>query len=154
MNFRLLLMRHAHAASWSESGDHGRPLHGKGLARASSFGTHLADEIVGPITVLHSSATRCQQTAEAVSQSIGRECRLVVEPEMYLGSAETLAEHSRSHFERCASNLILIAHNPGISHLATHWSDQPHSLRPCEAVFACDDWQTRTFGTAERGNGG
>ena len=153
MTFRLLLMRHAHAASWSESGDHGRPLCGKGRRHAILFGKHLATEISGPITVLHSSATRCQQTAEAIAESMARDCELTVEPELYLASAETLAAHVKSYFGRCGNHLVLIAHNPGISHLASHWTDASQSLRPCEAVWASEDWQTRPLAASDPGRG-
>jgi phosphohistidine phosphatase len=117
---RLTLMRHGDAR-WKDAGlsDIERPLNRRGTAAAEAMARRLLELELVPDLMLVSPARRTQQTAEIVARELSIPARRVVrEEKLYLAAAVDLLEVVREAGPRI-SHLLVIAHNPGISELAT-----------------------------------
>ncbi len=116
---RLILMRHAKATAGTGR-DIDRPLTGRGRDDARFAGECLRLEGPIPDRVLCSTALRCRETWQAVAAGLAagpaREPDVAFEPELYDSMAATLLHAIQS--ESDAANVLVVAHNPGISHLA------------------------------------
>lgn len=119
----LTLMRHAEAVAADEGGDdHGRALSARGRRDARAMATTVIDGIGPPARLLCSPARRAIETARLLCAELDLDGdRLVLEPALYLASADTLlaviAEHARSDLP----HLMLIGHNPGLEALASRF---------------------------------
>jgi phosphohistidine phosphatase len=113
---RLLLLRHAKAASPGGTRDIDRPLAHRGREAAPLMGAYLKDEQLFPDLALVSSATRTQQTWDLVQPALGAvETRF--EPRIYEAPAERLLTVLRE-VEPSVRTLLMIGHNPGFADLA------------------------------------
>ncbi|MEM9586703.1 MAG: histidine phosphatase family protein [Planctomycetota bacterium] len=118
---RLILMRHA-KSDWSDAGldDHSRPLNRRGRRDAPRMAQWLADSDLIPDVVLLSDSVRTTETLDLmidqwsdVNQPICNQT-----DDLYLAAAETIV--SRVNSDHCdAETLLVLAHNPGISVLAS-----------------------------------
>ena len=121
---RLILLRHA-KSSWSDPGlsDFERPLNKRGLRDAPRMGAKLKDTSIKPRLIVSSSAVRARATAETVRAALApHECALELTERLYLAApGEMLAVLD----DRAAdeSDVMLVAHNPGITELANRVSD-------------------------------
>ena len=132
-NNELLLLRHATAGGAGAGGDFDRTLTETGRAEARSVGLRLAEREVWPDRVLCSEARRCRETWSEIAAALsgaGDAPEVQFDRRLYNAPAETLLEvlaeqsfltssltSSSSPRER-GRRTLLIAHNPGISHLA------------------------------------
>jgi phosphohistidine phosphatase len=115
---RLLLLRHASAnPTPTDGGDHERTLSQKGCREADRVGAHLAEQGAAPSLILCSSARRAVETAERVGAALPAPPRLEVEGELYMGAAASLLERL-AQLPDAESDVLLVAHNPGIQTLA------------------------------------
>ncbi|TWT64685.1 SixA phosphatase family protein [Allorhodopirellula solitaria] len=138
--YRLLLMRHA-KSDWSDGDltDHNRPLNDRGLRDAPTMARWLAESGVLPDQILCSSAARTQQTA-ALMQSYWENtkqetAKLQVLPQLYLSPAETILETVQElgagfgdADAQKPRTILVLAHNPGISHAASSLLGHPTGL--------------------------
>ncbi len=154
-SLHLVLMRHA-KSDWSgeDVADHDRPLNSRGVRDAPVMARWIAETGFVPNYILCSSAKRTQQTA-ALMESYWKHTnvptpRLVIEPPLYLASAKTIlqtvervsriADEDGENFPR---TVLILGHNPGISHAASMLAGHPIGL-PTAAmvVYRCSttDW--------------
>jgi phosphohistidine phosphatase len=145
---RLTIMRHADAR-WKDSAteDFARPLNRRGLSGAEAMARRLLELELVPDRLLASTARRAEQTADIVARELSLSVRHVQrEDALYLASAADMLRLIQKTGPRIA-HLMVIAHNPGASHLI-------HMLVPrggistlttaalCSMVFETDEWST------------
>ena len=120
----LVLMRHA-KSGWAEDGlsDHDRPLNRHGRSDAPTVADWLCRQGFDPEVVLCSSAVRTCETAELMGSRWERQPTRLTRDSLYLASPESILGVIRSDACDC-QRLLVIAHNPGISHLASSLSGQ------------------------------
>ena len=117
---RLIIMRHAQAASFAEGGDKARPLTQEGIVQAKKAGEHL--RTIGIEWVLCSSAIRTRQTLENLALS-----RLDGSPHvdfmdsLYSGGLSTLCQRI-SEIDDTINTLLVVGHAPTIPALASQLS--------------------------------
>jgi phosphohistidine phosphatase len=114
-------MRHAKAESFGES-DHARRLTEKGRADAVAAGHWLAAQGSVPDVALISSATRTQETWEAVSDGAGWAQAPVLDDGLYSAGPDTALDLIRETPTEVRS-LFVIGHNPTIAFLAQMLDD-------------------------------
>ncbi|HEY8521664.1 MAG TPA: histidine phosphatase family protein [Gammaproteobacteria bacterium] len=116
---RLLLLRHA-KSSWSDPSlaDFDRPLAKRGERDAPLMGARLRARRERPSLIVTSPARRALRTAELVSQALGYP-REFLQPErgLYLADAAGILAVIAAQEDRI-SNLLVVAHNPGMTVLA------------------------------------
>ncbi len=117
----LCLLRHGHAGRGKGLQDFDRPLSEAGAAAASRIPAILRDAGLLPDLVLCSDARRARQTWEALATNFGAEeadgITLDLREDLYLASEARLMIALRE-LPGAASSVLLIAHNPGLHHLA------------------------------------
>ncbi|OKL50068.1 SixA phosphatase family protein [Boudabousia marimammalium] len=111
MGTRIVLIRHATAERYSDSGDHGRALTTGGKEQAAALGRLLGDYLVDPVTVYVSSALRTRQTLAAIqpSQSFAD---VVEDRKIYQAWMDDLIEIIRLSE---TATTVIIGHEPTIS---------------------------------------
>lgn len=117
---QLILLRHAKAAPEApDLSDHDRPLTPKGRQAALVIGRAMRQAGLAPEVVLVSTATRTQETFEAL-----QEAELWEEwpntdnlPALYMATANQIRDLLRNLPETVRSALV-IGHNPGLQELA------------------------------------
>jgi phosphohistidine phosphatase len=124
---RLILLRHA-KSDWPDVPDRDRPLAKRGRRDAPRIGRWLREHGCQPDVVVVSAATRTRQTWDLVAPELGGSPAVHFEPRAYAASALTLLYLARELPERYHTAL-LIAHNPGLSDLATSLAAPPESDR-------------------------
>ena len=120
----LILMRHA-KSDWSDESlsDHDRPLNPRGRNAAPRMAGWLAEIGIVPDLILSSSSVRTRETVSLMSDQWGEEAQVSYSESLYLASPETILSMVRS--DACgAERLMVVAHNPGMAHLASVLSQQ------------------------------
>lgn len=114
----LTLLRHA-KSDWGDASlaDHDRPLNARGRRDAPAMAEHLAGLGDTPQRILSSTALRARTTAESFGLTLG--VRVELDPELYLASAATLWAKAAA---QGATSVMLVAHDPGLSDLASRLS--------------------------------
>ncbi|MGH3203697.1 MAG: SixA phosphatase family protein [Streptosporangiaceae bacterium] len=155
---RLILLRHA-KSDWPDVPDRDRPLAKRGRRDAPRIGRWLHEHGYQPDVVVVSDANRTRQTWDLVAPELGGSPAVRFEPRAYAASALTLLYLAQELPARYRTAL-LIAHNPGLSDLATSLAAAPavtgNGPRPAlslptaaVAVFEFPgDWPTLTPGLA------
>lgn len=122
---RLIVLRHAKSA-WPEGvPDLERPLAERGLRDAPRMGTWLRQAAVRPGLVICSPALRTRQTWELVSQPLGGEPIVAIEPRLYGAEVEELLEVLRE-VPAGVGTVLLVAHFPGVQGLTLELVGQAH----------------------------
>jgi len=120
---RLTLLRHA-KSSWGQPGlaDQDRPLNQRGKHDAPVMGRRLVAHGLRPSLIVTSPAKRARQTAKLLAREIGYPIEfLQTEKSLYLAdpaSILTIIEAQEDTF----SDMVICAHNPGITALANQLS--------------------------------
>jgi phosphohistidine phosphatase len=114
---RLILLRHA-KSDWPDVPDQDRPLAKRGRRDAPRIGRWLHEHGYQPDVAVVSAAARTRQTWDLVAPELGGSPAVRFEPRAYAASALTLLYLAQELPERYRTAL-LIAHNPGLSELAT-----------------------------------
>ena len=127
MTRRLILLRHA-KSDWPDVPDRDRPLAKRGRRDAPRIGRWLDEHGYQPDVVVVSAATRTRQTWDLVAPELGGLPAVRFEPRAYAASALTLLYLAQELPARYRTAL-LIAHNPGLSELATSLAAPPESDR-------------------------
>lgn len=147
MTLRLILTRHA-KSSWDNANqpDHERPLNARGRKAATALGEWLETRGYVPKLILCSTATRTIETCQLMTQAMAEAPPVEYVKELYHAGAEQMLE-VLAGFE--ATDILMIGHNPGISHLAASLAKTPppnerFPVYPTGATtvfdFAQDDW--------------
>ncbi len=116
---QLTLLRHA-KSSWAQNGlsDHDRPLNQRGRHDVPVMGRRLTDHGVRPSLIITSPAKRARQTVKLLAQEIGYPIEfLQTEKPLYLADPATILEVIGLQ-DDTFSDIIVCAHNPGITDLA------------------------------------
>ncbi len=110
---RIYLLRHAKAAN-AQSGqrDFDRELDDRGYGEAEFVSEKAVDSGYRPDLIISSTATRCQQTAQAMHRAMGGECEIQAVDEIYNGTAETYLALLAG--QRETASVLLVGHNPTI----------------------------------------
>ncbi len=98
----------------------------------------LAAAGAAPTVLLSSTALRARTTAQAFGDALGLDAVLM--PELYGASAQTLFA---SAAETGADAVVVVAHDPGLSDLASMLADVDVQMTTCAvAIFAwpTSDW--------------
>ncbi|MGK0715592.1 SixA phosphatase family protein [Leucobacter sp. W1153] len=161
----LVLVRHA-KSDWGDPGlpDHERPLNARGAANAPMMARRLANTGFTVNRIVSSTAVRARTTAAAFGAALG--CEVELAPHLYDSSAETLlgaavATGAGSGAGRAGDQdapavaevtggqvrpraIMLVAHNPGITDLASRLStggiDHMPTCAVARFVWATDEW--------------
>lgn len=148
---RLLLLRHAKAERPLGITDHDRPLASRGLRDATVAGALLDAHLTGGRpTVLVSSALRARQTWEAAAPALGaRRPAVSVDPRLYGATDGAHAIQSvLREVEGAMDDVIVIAHDPGLSELASACASAPVILRTCGLAVVDSDQPWSDFRAA------
>jgi phosphohistidine phosphatase len=132
---QVILFRHAHA-EWPgfHGPDYDRPLTERGRAEARASAREISDAGHRPSLLVASPARRTRQTAELLAEEFQLPAAAVCFAEaLYNGDPGTLEQELRRHATPTGLT-ILVAHNPGISHLARSLAHDAAEtmLRPAE----------------------
>lgn len=123
----LAIGRHA-KSDWADPGldDHDRPLNARGERDAPRMARLLAERSWRPAAILSSTAVRARTTAEAYAEALG--VPVTELPELYGASAREL-------FDAAAASgyddVLVVAHDPGMSALARHFEPGIPSMPTC-----------------------
>ena len=120
---RLILLRHA-KSDWPDVPDRERPLAKRGRRDAPRIGRWLHEHGYQPDVVVCSAARRTRQTWDLVAPELGGSPAVRFEPRAYAASAMTLLYLAQELPSRYRTAL-LIAHNPGLSELASELAAAP-----------------------------
>ena len=137
MKKRLTLLRHA-KSSWNNPGldDRDRPLNKRGERDAPMMGQRLLKKETRPSLILTSPAKRARQTARLIAREIGYPLEfLQTEHELYLADPGTMLAIIAQQ-DNAFNDIVLCAHNPGITDLANRLSGASIDNVPtCGMVF-------------------
>ena len=137
MKKRLTLLRHA-KSSWNNPGldDRDRPLNKRGERDAPMMGQRLLKKETRPSLILTSPAKRARQTARLIAGEIGYPLEfLQTEHELYLADPGTMLAIIAQQ-DNAFNDIVLCAHNPGITDLANRLSGASIDNVPtCGMVF-------------------
>lgn len=137
---RLALVRHA-KSDWGDPHlpDHDRPLNDRGMRDAPRMAERYAEQGFRPDVILSSTALRARTTAEAFAAALG--IAVSLDPDLYGAPASALLAAAAA---TGAPAVMLVAHDPGMSALASRLSsDQIDHMPTCAvATFTWleDDW--------------
>ncbi|MFV0434863.1 MAG: SixA phosphatase family protein [Leucobacter sp.] len=130
----LTLVRHA-KSDWGNPGltDHDRPLNHRGERNAPMMARRLAASGAEVQRILASTAVRARTTAEVFGAALGVPVEL--DEELYLASASTLlTKAAEAGSESGSPSVMVVAHDPGISGLASYLSEGGIDHMPTCAV--------------------
>ena len=127
---QLILLRHA-KSDWPDVPDRERPLAKRGRRDAPRIGRWLHEHGYRPDVVVCSAAQRTRQTWALLAPELGGKPAVRFEPRAYAASALTLLYLAQELPSRYRSAL-LIAHNPGLSDLASQLAAPPGIGRPTD----------------------
>ncbi|MDF0602581.1 histidine phosphatase family protein [Psychromarinibacter sp. C21-152] len=118
MTLRLILVRHA-KSSWKEAAldDHARPLNKRGRRAAEAIGGWLAERGYHPDLVLSSDSARTRETWDRMAPHVPAPLQIVWTPSLYLAGPSAFLHALREVRE--ARTVLMLGHNPGISHFAS-----------------------------------
>jgi phosphohistidine phosphatase len=150
---RVTLLRHA-KSSWSETGlaDFERPLNKRGQRDTPIMGRRYMDKNIRPTLIVTSAARRALETAKLLARTIGYPIEFMhIEKSLYLADADTLLETIELQ-EDTFSDIVLCAHNPGITDLANQLTRESIANVPTcgMVIIEADTDQWSNFGTATR----
>lgn len=132
----LVLIRHA-KSDWKHHGlsDFDRPLNKRGLKDAPLMAAKLQDAGISPDLILSSPANRALRTAGFMADQFKIDFENIKQiPSLYLGSPQNLIS-ALNNTADSVETLFLIAHNPGISYLASMLSNVELPMPTCTAVI-------------------
>lgn len=147
----LLLMRHA-KSDWKQPGlsDHDRPLNARGRSAAPVIAKRLHAAYPVIDIALASSAVRVQQTLELMQAEWEQSPEVLTSRELYLATPQQIVDSLRALHDVWDS-VLLVAHNPGLAGLVSHWSGRVIEM-PTAAIavfrFAGSSWQELTLGSS------
>ena len=120
----LILMRHA-KSDWGDPSlsDHQRPLNHRGKRDAPRMADWLVKIDMVPDTILSSSSERTRETVGLMTPQWSDDPMISFCEGLYLATPETILSTIRSDAGD-ALRLMVVAHNPGIAHLASGLAEE------------------------------
>ena len=121
----LYLVRHA-KSYWGDQSlpDFERPLNKRGKRDAPFMGEVLRDKKVNPDLIICSPAKRTKKTAIEIAEKIGyAEKKILFDENLYEASSNTILGLIKKVDDKYES-LMIFGHNPGLTLLNNHISDQ------------------------------
>lgn len=143
---QLILVRHASAEPEQfPSKDFDRVLSPAGLEEVRKLGQFINGKGMLPGHISCSSASRTHQTASLLKEVFGKaEIPVTATPLLYNAGFQSLLYYLQS-FSSEVQDLLLVAHNPGISQLATVLSSEhPYQFSTASGLclkFEADSWK-------------
>lgn len=119
--------------------DHDRPLNARGTRDAPQIAHRLIDGGFRPDTIVSSTAVRARTTAEFYADALDVPLRL--DANLYGADDDTLLQVAS---ESGSTNVLLVAHDPGLSVLAYRITGKVGEMPTCGVVIAewdTDDWE-------------
>jgi len=130
----LVLMRHAKSDWGNESlSDHERPLNRRGMHDAPLMAKWLRENDLVPDQILCSSAERTRETVELMLPAWNRDPVWTLTESLYLATPDSIMSTVRSGGVANAGILMVVAHNPGMTYLASTLAGQGLDL-PTAAI--------------------
>lgn len=124
-----MLLRHA-KSSWDDLTlpDAERPLNERGVRDAPRIGNWMYQQkLKRPDALVCSPAVRTRQTMKLIVQAAGIQCPARLDERIYQAGVPDLLDVIGDTPETCDC-LMLIGHNPGISELLDHLTNEQHSM--------------------------
>lgn len=157
MSKQLILLRHAEALpSLFGENDFDRPLSENGIKETKNLMQFFIGKGIKPELIIASSAKRTTQTAKIVASSLAlNEENIILEKSLYNSTAKKIENViNTSQINKNIQTLLLIAHNPSISELASELLSQPTviHLPPCGMMIfsvKIDNWTDYLFNKTE-----
>lgn len=140
----LWIIRHAHASGNYSLNDHSRKLSSLGEADARKIAKFLSMQPDAPRLVVHSDAMRTTQTAHAIESALS--VPVVAEAALYNADVDDLLAVIKDQSNSLES-LAVVAHNPGVSYMASLLGKKNIALEPAgiaKIVFDSNSWTTIT----------
>lgn len=119
---KLVLVRHAKAATPDGVPDHDRPLTERGRRDALEVGRWLRSLGLSPQVALVSGASRAQETFRLLAAELDEQPEARITEDAYYAGAGELLELVRA-LPAATASALLVAHNPGIGMLASLLDD-------------------------------
>ena len=144
MRRTLLVTRHAQAG-WQDSDatDHARNLTPLGREQASALGALIRERGSSPQIIICSTAARAQQTAALVATALGHNEPFRMHQALYSGGLSAYREAAEALPDEVAV-VMVIAHNPAVSAVATRLSRRTFSLDEATSIIVqcdADSWE-------------
>jgi len=141
---KLFLIRHA-KSYWKDESivDFDRPLNKRGKRNIPLMASILKKRGVMPDCILSSPALRAKNTAKFMAKGIGFTKPILYNKNLYEATKEEIHSAIVSMDDSCEV-LFLVAHNPGLNDLATHYVDFRENIVTCgivEIAFDCESWK-------------
>jgi phosphohistidine phosphatase len=142
---QLTLVRHAAAESAPPGGsDADRALSPRGRREAPDVARRVLRAGVRPETILSSTALRAASTASVFAEVLG--ATVAERDELYGADADDILAVAREHG---AAEVLLVAHDPGLSALATTLAGREVRMAPsAAAIFTWHEGGWEAVGTA------
>jgi len=142
----LYLTRHA-KSSWKhpDLSDFDRILNKRGKHDAPLMGVFLKNKRISPDLILSSPAKRAIQTAKILARELEYPHeKIQTNQHIYLADSDTLVNILQNVSDE-SQRLMLIGHNPGLTHLANHLADANIANIPTTGIveihFDVNHWQ-------------
>lgn len=130
----LILVRHAKSDHPHALPDRDRPLAERGAHDAPMMGKRLHRRGVQPDLVISSPARRALETARLIADELHYpQQRILVDERLYPGDTAQVLEVIGELDER-SRQVLLVAHNPGLSELAHRFAPHITHLPTCAAA--------------------
>lgn len=148
----LMLLRHA-KSDWSATGtaDHDRTLNARGRSAATRMGKYMAKQMLIPVRILCSTATRTRETCALLTAKFPRQVPVDFEDRLYEAAPETIVDLIAATPQNVRS-LLVIGHNPGMQLAALSLCENGHSEHRAKlaekyptAALAIIDFETGTW---------
>ena len=120
---KLFLLRHA-KSSWKDLtlDDIERPLNKRGKQDALFMAEKFLEKKIFIDLIIASSSRRTADTAQTFAQILGLKSNVILTEKLYAASTNTIL-NLVLQFDEAVANVILVAHNPGITELSNELSD-------------------------------
>lgn len=143
----LTLVRHA-KSSWHhpELKDFDRPLKKRGERDAPKMGAYLASQKVSPNVIVSSPAKRTWLTAEAIASELKYDLAAIQADESIYEAGVYDLLRLIGDVDASVEHLMLVGHNPGVTHLCNYLSDSPSQIENIPTCgiatlqFKTDSW--------------
>lgn len=149
----IVLIRHSYAEYSYNKNDFDRELTTEGFDRIRTQAQQLKNKSQKFDLIVTSSALRAKQTAEKLKTYLNINNNIVIEDWLYQDyTTQDLLELFQS-FANQYQSVILIAHNPSISAMASNFSHSSNYIfNPCSILkldFATDEWKNLNVRTGK-----
>jgi phosphohistidine phosphatase len=132
---RLLIMRHA-KSSWknAELTDHERPLKKRGKHDAEKMGKVLKNKKIIPDLIICSTATRAQETAEIIADSLKYKKKITFSDALYMAEPSDILS-AIAEYGKKDKTIMVIGHNPGTEALLQILTGKVESLPTASIAY-------------------